>query len=63
MDEVPAWQHRFLVHVFVLWLSIRGRYNFTHLARYGGRVESTYRNNFRKSFNWLAFKFIWSSAF
>jgi hypothetical protein len=36
-------------------MSIRGRYNFAHLARYGKYVESTYRNNFAKNFDFLAF--------
>lgn len=59
MDKQPdvgRWQRKFLLHLFGLWLCLRGRYNFTHLARYGGgRQESTYRNNFAKSFDWLAF--------
>ncbi len=60
MDKLPnvgRWQRKFLAHLFVLWLSLRGRYNFTHLARYGGggRKESTYRNNFARPFDWLAF--------
>jgi hypothetical protein len=59
MDKMPnvgRWQRKFLRHLFVLWLSLRGRYNFTHLARYGGGTkESTYRNNFARPFDWLAF--------
>ena len=55
MPDVGAWQVKFLLHLFVLWLSIRGRYNFTNLARYGRHQESTYRQNFAHAFDWLGF--------
>ena len=56
MPQVGRWQAKFLLHLFVLWLSIRGRHNFTHLARYSGRPESTYRQHFRRPFvDFLAF--------
>ena len=55
MPDVGRWQTKFMLHLFVLWLSIRGRYNFTHLARYGKFKESTYREHFARSFNWLDF--------
>ena len=55
MPDVGRWQTKFILHLFVLWLSIRGRYNFTHLARYGKFKESTYRENFARRFNWLDF--------
>jgi len=51
--DLTTWQRKFLLHLFVLWLSIRGRYNFAHLARYGKYVESTYRNNFAKNVDFL----------
>lgn len=44
-----------MLHLFVLWLSIRGRYNFTHLARYGTCNEGTYRSQFSRPFDFLAF--------
>lgn len=55
LPGVGAWQRKFLTHLFVLWLSIRGRYNFAHLSRYGKYTESTYRNNFSKNFDFLTF--------
>ena len=55
MPEVGRWQTKFMCHLFVLWLSIRGRYNFTHLARYGKFKESTYRQHFARYFDWLGF--------
>ena len=55
MDGVGAWQRDFLLDLFDLWLCVHGRYNFTHLARYHQRNESTYRSNFKKSFDFLGF--------
>src|SRR6056297_3804302 len=55
ISEIGKWQRKFLLHLFPLWLSIRGRYNFTNLARYGGHQESTYRKHFSRDFDWLDF--------
>jgi hypothetical protein len=55
MDDVGVWQRDFLLDLFDLWLCLHGRYNFTHLARYGKKNESTYRNNFAKSFGFFQF--------
>ena len=55
MTEVGRWQQRFVVHLIPLLLSLRGRYNFTNLARYGKYHEATYRRNFAKPFDWLGF--------
>ncbi len=55
MTHVGRWQSQFLIHLFPLLLSIRGRYNFTHLARYGEHNEATYRRQYAKDFDWLSF--------
>jgi hypothetical protein len=55
MNDVGYWQRKFLLHLFPLLLSIRGRYNFTNLARYGIYKESTCRSNYYKNFDWLDF--------
>ena len=55
MTGIGTWQYKFLLTLFPLWLSIRGRYNFANLARYSNYIESTFRNNFAKEFNWLDF--------
>lgn len=55
MSGIGRCQHRFIVHLVTLWLSIRGRHNFTNLARYGDLAEGTYRDNFKRQFDWLAF--------
>ncbi len=51
--ELTAWQRKFLLHLFQLWLGMEGRHNFVNMARYGDFVESTYRNNFAKPVHWL----------
>jgi hypothetical protein len=53
MDDVGVWQRDFLLDLFDLWLCIHGRYNFTHLARYDERDESTFRNNFARPFDFF----------
>ncbi|VAW86339.1 hypothetical protein MNBD_GAMMA16-848 [hydrothermal vent metagenome] len=55
LPSVGAWQRNFLLHLFVLWLSIRGRHNFINLARYGNYTEYTFRKHFDKAFDFLAF--------
>ena len=36
-------------------MGIRGRYNFLNMSRYGSYSEQSYRNNFEKRFNFIAF--------
>lgn len=55
MAGIGRCQHRFIVHLVALWLSIRGRHNFTNLGRYGAMAEGTYRDNFKSDFDWLTF--------
>jgi hypothetical protein len=47
----------FLRHLFRLALSFRGKFNFLNMERQGCYNELTYRQNFERSFNWLAFNF------
>ena len=40
--------------VMKLFMAIPDRINFLQLGRYGGILEQTYRNNFKKdSFDWF----------
>jgi hypothetical protein len=45
----------FMVEIFVLLLSIKGRINFLQLSRYGNYKEQRYRQQFEKKFNFLEF--------
>jgi len=44
-----------MIHLFWLLLSMRGRINFEQLGRYSSHNEGTFRNNFDKPFDFLAF--------
>ncbi len=46
---------KFLTHVFVWFLSMRGRLNFTNMARYGTYSEKTYRTHFDTEFPFFTF--------
>jgi hypothetical protein len=55
LPKVSAWQRRFMLQLFRLWLGLRGRYNFVNLGRQGGYTEYTYRKHFQKGFDFLTF--------
>ena len=44
-----------MVKIFTLFMGLGGRYNFTNMSRYGDYSEQTYRNNFEKPFDFMAF--------
>ena len=46
---------KFIMNLFPLLMSIRGRHNFSNLARYGPYGEQTYRNQYEKGFDFLQF--------
>ncbi len=45
-------RQKFLKHLLMLYMGLRGRYTFTNLARYGKINEKTYRNQFDHPFLW-----------
>jgi len=55
MPKINKWQKDFMIHLFGLLMSYRGRNNFENLSRQGIYNESTYRNNYDKSFDFLKF--------
>jgi len=55
MPDIGKWQSKFLPHLFWLLLSLRGKYNFENMSRYGELNESTYRRNYGRSFDFLRF--------
>ena len=56
--RVGAWQRRFLLELFKAVLSLRGRINFTNLARFSPLHEQTFRRHFEKAFQWVWFNLI-----
>lgn len=46
---------KFMLHLFLLFLGLRGRYNFLNMARYGKYSEQSYRNHFARDFDFAQF--------
>ena len=40
-----------------LWLGMNCRYMFMNMGRWGSMTEKSYRNSFKKFFDWLGFNF------
>jgi len=55
MDRISKWERKFMNQIFMLCLSMGGRFNFLQMGREGDYHEQTYRNNFSKSFDFLRF--------
>lgn len=55
MSNVSKWQLNFFIHLIPLFMSIKGRINFRQMFRYGCFSDTTYRNNFEKSFDFGKF--------
>jgi len=55
MKNLNAKRINFIIHLFSLFLSIKGRMNFLQFERFGKYDEQTYRNNFEKEFPFLEF--------
>ena len=45
----------FIIETMELYLTSSGRMNFTQMARCGRSCESRFRQNFKKTFDWLSF--------
>ena len=62
--RVDAWQRRFMGELFNAVFSLRGRVNFTNLARFSPLHEQTFLaiwdrlRNFKKAFQWVWFNLI-----
>lgn len=46
---------KFISHILILFMGLRGKYNFINMARYGNYQEMTYRNQMEKPFDWAGF--------
>ena len=46
---------KFMNHVLILFLSIKGRVNFLQMERYGHYCEQSYRESFKEEFNFFEF--------
>ena len=48
---------KFVIHIVELWLGMNCRYVFSNMERWGSMTEKSYRNGFKKFFDWLGFNF------
>ena len=55
MDGLKKPTKKFFISTIILFLSMRGRYNFKGMGRYGDFNEMTYHNHFEKDFDFLSF--------
>ncbi|CAN5839593.1 transposase [soil metagenome] len=55
MTGLPKRRREFLQHLMRLLVSLRGRFNFMNLSRWGQFNELTYRQHFSKTFDFLTF--------
>ena len=55
LPKIDKRRKNFLIEVFILFLSIKGRLNFLQLSRYGNYKEQRYRQQFEKQFDFLEF--------
>lgn len=55
MPDINRPRYTFMIEIFGLFLSIKGRMNFLQFERYGNRCEQSYRSGFGGSFDFLGF--------
>ena len=55
MPNVNKRQYNFMLEIFGLYLSIKGRINFLQFSRFGKFCEQSYRNQFQHKFDFLEF--------
>jgi hypothetical protein len=55
MSGLNKARKNFLITLFMLYLGLRGKYNFLNMSRYGEYGEQTYRNQFEKKFDFIEF--------
>ena len=48
-------RQKFIQHLFILYMGLRGKYNFINIARYGKYNEKTYRNQMEQPYDWAEF--------
>ena len=52
------WQRSFLYELFRVVAAMRGRVNFTNMARYSTLCEHTFRRHFQRAFAWVHFNLV-----
>ncbi|HEX8332697.1 MAG TPA: transposase [Segetibacter sp.] len=57
ITEVKKPVSKFIIHIVELWLGMNCRYVFSNMGRWGSMNEKSYRNFFKKVFDWFGFNF------
>ena len=55
IDRTTKPRKKFILHLLILYMGLRGKYNFINMARYCSYTEQTYRNQMSKPFDWARF--------
>jgi len=55
MEGISKPLYKFLIHLLLVFLSGKGRHNFSNMARWAAIGEKTFRRNFLKSFDFRLF--------
>jgi len=55
IDGITKPRQKFIIHLLILFMGLRGKYNFTNMARYGTYCEQSYRNQLSEPFQWVEF--------
>ncbi|MEM9830846.1 MAG: hypothetical protein AAF944_09410 [Bacteroidota bacterium] len=58
MPDISQPMRKFLVHLVQVFLSAKGRYNFTNLGCWGELCERTFRRNYDKAFDFRHFSVV-----
>jgi hypothetical protein len=48
---------KFVIHIVELWLGMNCRYTFSNMERWGMMTEKSYRNGFKKFFDWFGLNY------
>jgi hypothetical protein len=51
--SLNKWRRDFLIEIFMLYMVIPGRINFTQMSRYSNYCEQRFRNQFKQKFNFM----------
>jgi hypothetical protein len=57
ITEVKKPVSKFIIHIVELWLAMNCRYVFSNMGRWGRMNEKSYRNCFKKFFDWFGFNY------
>ena len=56
--RIGKYRRDFLAEFFRVVLVMRGRVNFTNMARFSSLHEQTFRRHFARAFDWVAFNLV-----